>query len=135
MIVAAAFAVNQPVWQQTATYTVDADIAPRDAENLSIGVSVDTDKIDFGRIPVHAIGARKTIRLGNNEPRPARIRIRQQGNISDHLTIPARPVTIPPGSHHNVTIRFQTGEDTTPGRYTGSLIVEQQRPWWRSRWN
>lgn len=131
MIAVAILAASQaPVTQEIARYPVKANITG-DVGNMSVGVSVDADEINFGDLPAEAVQAEKRVTIANGNARPMTVRLRTTGNISTHLSVNATELRIPPGEEQEVTLRLTTTDTTNTGVYTGTLIAEKQLPFWR----
>lgn len=132
-LLSAAVAVTQPVSVEMARYPITADVT-NNLQDLELGVSIDADRIDFGRLPAREMTAEKSVTVTNNDGQLMRVRAYATGNITDYMRVSPETVTIPEGATQDINMELETTNKTVPGRYEGVLVVEEQTPFWRWLW-
>lgn len=126
-VLLAVFMLAYPVWTEKAQYDLTAYVDP-DVEELSVGLSVDADRLDFGRLPARTVQAEKTVTLTNNEETEARLRVQAAGNISTYLVLSHDEFVLPPGGSQDLDVTLRTTDVIEAGRYQGDLTVLIRRP-------
>ncbi len=86
------------------------------------GINTDTDSINFGGVPVGAIGER-IINITNGDDNPHLIRIRSRGYISDWIKVTDNGFVLNPHTVKEVRVRAHVPSDALLGNYTGTLEV------------
>ncbi len=124
--VLAAVMLMHPVSTQQASHEMTVTI--NSSASMSVGVSVDTDRIDFGSLPDDALEATKEITVQNIEQYPATLHFHVDGNISEYVTLSQESVELPPGEQHTLDITLETSDSIAEGRYSGELTIYTRRP-------
>lgn len=107
------------------TYPVAARVTAG-AADLDLGVTVDTDRLDFGSVSSSALRSERELFISNRESYPVRIRIDAAGNITPYLSVSETRFRLPPNSQRNLTATFNVSG--TPEGYYAGVITVQQRP-------
>lgn len=98
------------------------------ADELSVGLSVDRDALDFGNVPRTDMDVRKELTVENTRAYPATIQVHVTGNISDHVTVTDEEVRLTPGQTHTTEITFHASDSLDEGYHGGELVVYARRP-------
>ncbi len=133
LVLSTAVAATRPVSQEMMQYPMEVRITD-DLTNISVGISVDDGKIDFGELPARTMHAEKAITVHNNEEQPVTIRAEKTGNISTYIDVEPSAATVSAQSEHEFTVTIRTTNITTPGNYSGMLRIVEEKPVWRWLW-
>lgn len=127
LVLAAAVLALAPAEPSTVrTVRMTADVAPQ-GDNLSIGVSVDRDRIDFGTVPSRNLTVEKRVEVANGGSAPVTLTAAVTGNISAHVTAAPARAELRPGTARNITVTFHSSADLTPGDHlAGELRVRRR---------
>lgn len=128
-------AVQRPVSQEIARYPMEVQVTHTNVDEISLGLSTDDDRIDFGELPAGAMTAERSVDIANNEDRSVAAHTRKTGNISRYVQVAPDAVSLPASGTQTVTISIETTNTTAPGHYSGALVVEETQPFWRWLWS
>ncbi len=93
---------------------------------LDLGVSSETDRLNFGRLVFNVTPVvTKFLSIPNNGERPAKIKIINYGNISQFITPDQNNIIVQPGKELTVKIVLNI---TELGYYTGEMEVKIKIP-------
>ena len=92
------------------------------ATRLSVGVNADKSYIGFGFIQ-QSYSSKRNLEFFNSKPKPYKIRLYSNGNISQFIKFEKRDFLIFPGEFTIVPVEAFTKLETTPGNYTGEIDV------------
>lgn len=126
-------AALHPVTTVVAAHDVRATVADT-TDDITMGVSVDADRIDFGTVPADTMIVERTVNVTNNDARDKTLHLSVTGNASTHVTLQPATVTVPAGDTAPVTVRWNS-TDAAPGIYTGTLRTTEDRPLWEVLWS
>lgn len=126
-IILAVFMLFHPVSTEQTGHDMAASVNGS-VENLSFGVSVDGDSIDFGSLPDRAVTVNKDITVQNVEEYPATLHFHVDGNISVYTTLSNDSVDLAPGEQESITVTLETTDMIDEGEYSGHLTVFTRRP-------
>lgn len=135
LVIGAVVAAHRPVSQEIARHPVEGRVTDTAPHRIAVGISADNGAVDFGSLPTGAMHARRTVNITNNAEQPVTATTRATGNISRYIQVEPVTVSIPAGATEPVTVRMRTTNVTTPGYYTGRLVVKDTQPFWRWLWN
>lgn len=94
--------------------------------NLNLGVSVDVENFNFGKMPKTS-KAYKSVNMTNNGNKEYTIKVYSFGNISDLLEIES-VVKLMPKENKELGIVLVTDIDTKEGNYTGEIVFVTEIP-------
>jgi hypothetical protein len=89
--------------------------------NNIIGISTDSDILDFGIVPLGNNSAKKTISLAKLENKQPLVELAAYGNISDMITFSQNNFNLKDNEKISVILNVQ--EDTKVGNYTGEVDI------------
>ncbi len=98
------------------------------AEDLSVGLSLDRDTLDFGSVPQQRLKVSKELTVENTREYPATVHLRVTGNISDYLALSKDSVHLEPGEAYTTDITLQAMGSMATGYHSGELVVYARRP-------
>ena len=115
--------------QTTIRYPAKGNVTELKIENqtLSVGVSVETFQLHFGRVPQN-LTVRKIITLRNNENVPVKVRLRAFGNISQLIRFSKDELLLQPKKEARIYVIFNA---TKIGWFVGEVDVYLKKPKYR----
>ena len=93
--------------------------ADTDGNNMKVGVSVDPEMLNFGKMP-EGSAAEKYITIRNPEDFKVKIHMYPEGGISEYITFEKNDFILNKNQEEKVYIR---AEGETEGNFNGSLLI------------
>jgi hypothetical protein len=106
------------------SYQMRSIVYDPNESGMDIGIALDTDKLDFGRIAAGSTGYTRTINIANNEQVPAKISFTAEGDIAPYIQLEDNGFVMQGGDARSIRIRM--GSDR-PGNYTGTLYISARK--------
>lgn len=98
-----------------------------DVENVTIGVTIDTDSISFGKIPGEGSTVKRFVNITNLKEEEASISVSVYGNITPLVKIDRDNFMLKSNEKVILEVLFDT-QDFEPGYYDGEIRVVAKRP-------
>lgn len=117
-----------PFTQDFRTYDAEVEFVSG-ADGVDLGVSIDADRIDFGRVPEEARSVEKALQVSNSGDDRLKLSMDVSGNISEFVFFSPESVEVAPGQEANITVGVsRTGADD--GYYSGTIRVRRTASLW-----
>ncbi len=110
--------------ERKASYPMECEVVGFNQSDISLGVAVDTDKLDFGMLIAGGSGSTRTINIGNNEPVPVKVTLSVEGNISPYVNFGGDGFILDKGETRTIVIRMSSDK---PGNYTGTFYISARK--------
>ncbi len=110
--------------QETITYPIKAEVINyTNSTATPIGVSGDSDVVNFGRLPP-ASNSTKFLEFKNNNVVESKTVFTIEGNVSQFITAP-KDIMLKPGKEAKINLKFHP---ETIGNYTGKITLKSYIP-------
>jgi len=104
-------------------YPINVTIIKVMNQSFKVGISSDTDKLNFGKLPLY-FSERKNIKINNPTTKPIEIKLKSYGNITEFIHYPDKLI-VNSKTSKLVTIMLNA---TKLGYYDGELDVIVRSP-------
>ena len=98
------------------------------ATEIALGISIDTDNLNFGIIPSGGSYGTRIINIKNDEDVPIKIKLKPFGDISPMIDFEVPEFILQKGEEKKIEIYLRTTEATRMGNYTGGVEILSIRP-------
>ncbi len=114
------------------SYPVRVKLVPFDqtSGNFTWGADLADNAVDFGRLPAHEVQSQRDITVRNSGQATLNLDVAATGNVSRFLTLETTTLALQPGEARNITVTLEADNTSTPGLYTGTVIVKSSSSVW-----